>query len=89
MQNNFYVAFSVFLKDKICLAICDSLLKGAMNPWGSCWIYEMLTTSLMVKSVLNPSILGSTEADPKLKFLVQVIYYRNVQEKLEKDGGLG
>ena len=43
----------------------------------------------MVKSVLNPSILGSTEAYPNLKFWVQVIYYRNVQEKLEKDGGLG
>lgn len=87
--KQFYVAFSVFLKAKICLAIYEPLLEVAMNPWGFCWIYEMLATSLMVKSVLNPSILGSTEADPKTTFCVQVIYYRNVQGKLEKDGGFG
>lgn len=43
----------------------------------------------MVRSPLNPSISGSAEADPKMKFCVQVTYYRNVQGKLEMDWSLG
>lgn len=48
----------------------------------------VLATSLMVRLPFESQHLWliSPEADPDMRVCVQVIYYRNVQGKLEKNG---
>lgn len=49
---------------------------------------RVLATSLMVRwpSESQHHRFSSPEAEPEIRFSVQIIYYRNVQGKLRKDG---